>query len=407
MFKSFKSPSSFTKTWISSITQVDSAMWNSLAKPLLTPFLEWEWLWSLEISGCAIATEGWLPNHLLLWQGQKLIAVAPLYLKGHSYGEFVFDHQWADLARRIGIDYYPKLLGMAPFTPAAGYRFLIDPDITEPSEIDNITDALILEIDHFCDRHKISGAHFLFVDPTWKHELESRGYSAWMHHSYIWENQNFQSFDDYLKSFDSNQRRNIKRERKAVTNANVTMKVYTGAQIPHHFYTYMYDLYSDTCDKFWGGSKYLNRKFFEQLRTCFSDRLVFTAGEVEGNPIPVGMAFCIRKGENLYGRYWGSAQDVDSLHFDACYYTPIDWAIAEGIKTFDPGAGGQHKIRRGFPATPNYSLHRFYRPRLGQILIPHIQEVNEYERRQIEALNQELPFNFEQPILGDISEDKG
>jgi len=407
MFKSIKSPSPYTKTWISSITQVDSTVWNYLAKPLLTPFLEWEWLWNLEDSGCAIAQEGWLANHLLLWRGQKLVAAAPLYLKGHSYGEFVFDHQWADLARRIGIDYYPKLLGMAPFTPAAGYRFLIDPDITELSEIKNITDELILEIDRFCDRHKISGAHFLFVDPTWKHELESRGYSAWMHHSYIWENQNFQSFDDYLKSFDSNQRRNIKRERKAVTNANVAMKVYTGEQIPHHFYSYMYDLYSDTCDKFWGGSKYLNRKFFEQLRTCFSDRLVFTAGEVEDNPVPVGMAFCIRKGENLYGRYWGAAQDVDSLHFDACYYTPIDWAIAEGIKTFDPGAGGQHKKRRGFPATPNYSLHRFYRPRLGQILIPHIQEVNEYEQRQIEALNQELPFSFEQPTLANILEDKG
>jgi uncharacterized protein len=403
----FKISSPYSKTWISSITQVDSAMWNSLAKPLSTPFLEWEWLWSLEISGCAIATEGWLPNHLLLWQGKKLVAAAPLYLKGHSYGEFVFDHQWADLARRIGINYYPKLLGMAPFTPAAGYRFLIDPDITDQLEIKKITDTLIVEIDSFCDRHKISGAHFLFVDPTWKHELESRGYSAWMHHSYVWENQNFQCFDDYLKSFDSNQRRNIKRERKAVTNANVTMKVYTGDQIPQHFYSYMYDLYSDTCDKFWGGSKYLNRKFFEQLRTCFSDRLVFTAGEVEGSPIPVGMAFCIRKGENLYGRYWGCIQEVDSLHFDACYYTPIDWAIAEGIKTFDPGAGGQHKKRRGFPATPNYSLHRFYRPRLGQILIPHIQEVNEYELRQIAALNQELPFTFEQPTLENVSESLG
>jgi predicted N-acyltransferase len=399
MFKSFKSPSPYIKTWISSITQVDRILWNTLAKPLLTPFFEWEWLWNLEDSGCAIAQEGWLANHLLLWQGQKLVAAAPLYLKGHSYGEFVFDHQWADLARRIGIDYYPKLLGMAPFTPAAGYRFLIDPEITDQGEIKKILDEMIGEIDHFCDRHKIPSANFLFVDPTWKHELESRGFTAWMHHSYVWENQNFQNFDDYLKGFDSNQRRNIKRERKAVTNANITMKVYTGDRIPHHFYSFMYDLYSDTCNKFWGGSKYLNRKFFEQLRTCFSDRLVFTAGEVEGYPTPVGMAFCIRKDQNLYGRYWGAVQDIDCLHFDACYYTPIDWAIAEGIKNFDPGAGGEHKKRRGFPATPNYSLHRFYRPRLGQILIPHINEINEYEQRQIEAINQELPFSVEAPSL--------
>ncbi len=391
----------YTKTWINSIDQVDRTAWNYLAKPLTTPFLEWEWLWNLETSGCAIAQEGWLANHLLIWQDHKLIAAAPLYLKGHSYGEFVFDHQWADLSNRLGINYYPKLLGMTPFTPAAGYRFLIDSDITDPLEIKTLLDAMLAEIDLFCTANKISSAHFLFVDPIWKQELQSRGYTPWMHHSYVWENQNFQNFDDYLKGFDSNQRRNIKRERKTVANGNITMKVYAGNDIPEHFYGFMYDLYSDTCDKFWGGSKYLNRQFFEQLRTCFSDRLVFTAGELEGFPTPVGMAFCVHKNQNLYGRYWGAVQDIDCLHFDACYYTPIDWAIAKGIKTFDPGAGGQHKKRRGFPATPNYSLHRFYRPRLAQILIPHIQEVNEFEQRQINAINAELPFCQEQPVLKD------
>lgn len=395
----FKSPSAYTKTWISSITQVDRNAWNLMAKPLPTPFLEWEWLWALETSGCAIAELGWLPNHLLVWQGKNLIAAAPMYLKGHSYGEFVFDHQWADLARRIGINYYPKLLGMAPFTPAAGYRFLLNPDLNDPMAIKQIWDEIISEIDLFCDRHKIASSHFLFVEPNWKHELENRGYTTWLHHSYIWVNQNFQTFDDYLKSFDANQRRNIKRERKAISNAQITMQVYAADQIPTGFHSFMYDLYSDTCDKFWGGSKYLNRKFFELLPHCFGDRLMFTAGEV--NNIPVGMAFCIRKGANLYGRYWGAVQDIDCLHFNACYYTPIEWAISQGIQIFDPGAGGQHKKRRGFPATPNYSLHRFYRPRLNQILIPHIHEVNDYEQRQIAAINQELPFTVAPPSLLD------
>lgn len=386
----------YTTTWIDSINQVKPEIWNALAKPLETPFLEWEWLSNLESSGCAVPKEGWLPSHLLVWQAGSLVAAAPLYIKGHSYGEFVFDHQWADLSYRLGIEYYPKLLGMAPFTPAAGYRFLMSPDVENKSQL---TKLILTEIDHFCDRNRISGCHFLFVDPEWRYELESHGYTTWLHHSYVWENQGFSNFDDYLKNFNANQRRNIKRERKAVENAGLTMQVYTGDNIPHHFYSLMYDLYSDTCDKFWGGSKYLNRKFFEQLYHCFRDRIVFITGMTEASPKPAGMAFCIRKGNQLYGRYWGATQDVDCLHFDTCYYTPIDWAIAEGIQSFDPGAGGRHKKRRGFPATPNYSLHRFYHPRLKQILLPHIKEINAYERRQIEAINQELPFDFEPPSL--------
>ncbi|CAN1211019.1 GNAT family N-acetyltransferase [Tumidithrix helvetica PCC 7403] len=399
-----KSSQPYTTTWIDSVHKVKPETWNALAKPLKTPFFEWEWLASLETSGCSTPKEGWLPNHLLVWQGNQLMAIAPLYLKGHSYGEFVFDHQWADLSYRLGINYYPKLLGMAPFTPAAGYRFLFAPEVLHP---DKIIDLILTEIDRFCDRAQISGCHFLFVDPDWRAELEKRGFTAWMHHSYIWENQNFSSFDDYLKNFNANQRRNIKRERKAVENAGLKMRVYTGEEIPHFFYGFMYELYSDTCDKFWGGSKYLNRKFFESLQHCFRDRLVFVAGvaadaiagETDSHHKPIGMSFCIRKGEQLYGRYWGSVQEVDSLHFDACYYTPIEWAIAQGIRSFDPGAGGQHKKRRGFPAIPNYSLHRFYPNRLKQILVSHIHEVNSYEVRQIQAINNELPFDFEPPML--------
>ena len=177
------------------------------------------------------------------------------------------------------------------------------------------------------------------------------------------------------------------------------MRVYIGEEIPHYFYGYMYELYSDHCNKFWGGSKYLNRKFFEHLAPSFRDRLVFVAGEVADYPQPVGMSFCIRKDDLLFGRYWGCVQEIDCLHFNACYYTPIEWAIAQGIKRFDPGAGGQHKKRRGFPATPNYSLHRFYRDRLRQILVPYIHEVNAYEAQQIQAINNELPFDFAEPEL--------
>ncbi len=381
----------YSVAWINNIAEVPQTEWDALALPLKTPFLEWEWLHCIEKSGSTTAQTGWLPNHLIVWRDRQLVAAAPLYLKGHSYGEFVFDHQWADLANRLGVQYYPKLLGMAPFTPAEGYRFLIAPGEDE----DELTELMIGAIDHFCDRNRISGCHFLYVDPEWRLVLERHGFSSWLHHNYIWENSGFNTFDDYLGVFNSNQRRNIKRERKAVENAGLQMKTLTGEEIPKHLFPLMYSFYADTCDKFgWWGSKYLTKRFFELLYPKYCHRVLFAAAYHQGdNHKPIGMSFCITKGDRLYGRYWGSFQEIDSLHFDACYYTPIEWAIAHGIQTFDPGAGGRHKKRRGFPATPNHSLHRFYNPRLGKILKSYIGEVNELEQQEIDAINQDIPFS--------------
>ncbi len=382
--------SSYNVAWINKIAEVPQSAWDALAMPLKTPFLEWEWLNNLETSGSATGQAGWLPNHLTVWRGLTLIAAAPLYIKGHSYGEFVFDNQWADLAQRIGVEYYPKMLGMSPFTPAEGYRFLIAPGEDE----DKLTEIMVSAIDHFCDRHDISGCHFLYVDPNWKPVLEKHGFTSWLHHSSIWQNSGFKTFDDYLAMFNANQRRNIKRERKAVEKAGLRLQVLTGDEIPKSLFPLMYNFYADTCDKFgWWGSKYLTKRFFEQLHANYRHRVVFVAAYSEfDSHQPMGMSFCLTKGEKLYGRYWGSFQDIDCLHFDACYYAPIEWAIAHGIQTFDPGAGGRHKKRRGFPATPNHSMHRFYNRRLTQILIPYLREVNELERQEIEAINQNLPF---------------
>lgn len=380
----------YSIAWINKISEVPQAAWDSLALPLKTPFFEWEWLHTLEASGSATAQAGWLPNHLTVWRDRDLIAIAPLYIKGHSYGEFVFDHQWADIASRLGIEYYPKLLGMSPFTPAEGYRFLIAPGEDEEA----LTELMVAEIDHFCVQHRLSGCNFLYVDPDWRSVMERHGFTAWLHHSFIWQNQNYQTFDDYLNAFNANQRRNIKRERKAVNNAGLQLKALTGDEIPHAVFSLMYAFYADTCDKFgWWGSKYLTKRFFEQLHAHYRHRVVFFAAYGEQDPRePMGMSFCLTKGEQLYGRYWGSFQDIDCLHFDACYYTPIEWAIAHGIQTFDPGAGGRHKKRRGFPATPNHSLHRFYHPRLTQVLRSCISQVNDMEQQELDAINAELPF---------------
>ncbi|MEW5861165.1 MAG: GNAT family N-acetyltransferase, partial [Cyanobacteriota bacterium] len=352
----------YSVAWISKIAEVPQAEWDAIALPLKTPFLEWDWLNNMETSGSVGAKAGWLPTHLTVWRDRQLIAAAPLYLKGHSYGEFVFDHQWADLAQRLGVQYYPKLLGMSPMTPAEGYRFLIAPGEDE----DELTELMVEAIDHFCQKNRISGCHFLYVDPQWRPVLERHGYTPWLHHSFIWQNTGFNTFDDYLGAFNANQRRNIKRERKAVEKAGLQIRTLTGDEIPKPLFSLMYDFYADTCDKFgWWGSKYLTRRFFEQLHPRYSHRVLFVAAYDEQNDRqPIGMSFCLTKGDQLYGRYWGSYQDIDCLHFNACYYTPIEWAIAHGIQSFDPGAGGRHKKRRGFPATSNYSMHRFYNPRL-------------------------------------------
>ncbi|HLO48280.1 MAG TPA: GNAT family N-acetyltransferase [Kamptonema sp.] len=381
----------YSVAWISKIAEVPKSEWDALAMPLRTPFLEWEWLNNLEISGSVTAKTGWLPHHLTVWRERQLIAAAPLYVKSHSYGEFVFDHQWAELAARIGVEYYPKLMGMTPFTPAEGYRFLIAPGEDE----DLLTGLMVSAIDHFCDRNKISGCNFLYVDPQWQQVMERHGFNSWLHHSYIWENQGYQTFDDYLAAFNANQRRNIKRERKAVEKAGLRIETLTGDAIGQALFPRMYSFYESTCDKFgWWGSKYLSKRFFELLHHNYRDRVLFVAAyDRQEASLPVGMSFCIFKGDRLYGRYWGSLEDIECLHFDACYYTPIEWAIANGISTFDPGAGGRHKKRRGFPATPNYSLHRFYNPRLSQILQAYIGQINEREQEEIDLVNQDLPFS--------------
>ncbi len=389
IFKEHKPKYSFV--WTQTIAAIPQSAWDALALPLKTPFLEWHWLNNLEISHSATANAGWLANHLIVWRDRTLIAAAPLYLKGHSQGEFIFDHQWAELASRLGIEYYPKLLGMTPFTPAEGYRFLIASGENE----EEITALMLHEIDNFCVKHGISGCHFLYVDPQWRPLLERQGFTTWLHHSYIWGNTGFQTFDDYLTVFNANQRRNIKRERKAVEKAGLKLQALTGEEIPNSLFPLMYDFYADTCDKFgWWGSKYLTKKFFEQLYHNYRHRVVFFAAYNQQDPRhPVGMSFCLFKEDQLYGRYWGSLQQIDCLHFDACYYAPIEWAIARGIQSFDPGAGGRHKKRRGFPATPNHSLHRFYNNRLGQIILPWVRQVNQIEQQEIDAINAELPFN--------------
>ena len=384
--------SGFSIRWVDSISNLDPTAWNELADRLTTPFLEWEWLHLMEASGSTSAKTGWLPHHLTIWSDRNLIAAAPLYIKGHSAGEFVFDQVWADLANQLSIAYYPKLVGMSPFTPMIGYRFLIAPGEDE----DALTQLIIKEIDRFCQRFRLSGCSFLFVDPDWQSRCLRDAFSQWMHQSYIWQNRGYRSFDDYLAMFNSNQRRNIKRERKDMESQELTLRVIEGEQIPQTFMPIMYDYYVRTNEKFgpWG-CKFLNYSFFDGLYYRYRHRLVAVTAydRQDQNGSPVGMSLLVTKGDKLYGRYWGCARSIKNLHFNACYYSPIEWAISRDIQNFDPGAGGPHKLRRGFSAIPNYSLHRFFDHRLKGLMQSHIDEINRMEQEHIDMLNDELPFS--------------
>jgi predicted N-acyltransferase len=343
----------------------------------------------LEESGSAVETNGWLPHHLTVWRGDRLVAAAPLYIKNHSAGEFVFDHVWVDVARRLEIQYYPKLVGMSPFSPTIGYRFLIAPDEDDVA----LSAAMLQAIDTLCRRYGLSGCSFHYVDPKWSRVLVGQGFLAWTHQSFVWENKGFQCFDDYLAIFRSGQRRNIKRERRAMDRQNIRLVALSGDKITSDLLRHMYALYSDTNAQFgpWG-CHYLTAEFFEGLHARYRRRILLINAYQSDHPLPIGMSFLLFKGDRLYGRYWGATTEAHALHFNACYYAPIEWAIQNGINYFDPGIGGYHKVRRGFKAVPNYSFHRFREWRLQEILRLNIGKINKMAMAQINDINAERPL---------------
>ena len=366
--------------------------WNALLGEEASPFLEWEWFAALEKSGSIVPETGWHPLHLALREEGRLIAVAPLYLKTHSQGEFVFDYFWAEAAQAMKRPYYPKLVGVIPATPAEGYRFLVAADKDE-----KLLTAVLLEAgERICRENKIPGFHILFADPAWASSLPEAGFLAWKHHHYLWENSGFRGFEDYLGEFTKNQRKNIRKEKARAGEQGLEVRVVSAADVPAGHFKRMFELYTRTNDKFvpWD-ARFVNEEFFSLLEASYRHRIYFSeARRSEGKDTedPLALAFLVRKGGRVWGRYWGSSEDVRDLHFTACYYAPMEWCIAEGIRSFDPGAGSPHKIRRGFRAVPDYSYHRLLDPGLDRLFRTNLDQVNAYEQEQLDELNAELPL---------------
>jgi len=308
----------------------------------------------------------------------------------------VFDQTFARLAADLGLRYYPKLLGMSPVSPVLGYRFHVRSGEDEAL----LTRELLRAIDRFCEQNGILSCNFLYVDPQWRPLAEAAGCAAWLNQQSLWSRGDDQSFEDYLKGFNANQRRNIKRERKAVAKAGITVTPLSGDQLDLTLLQTMHRFYEQHCAR-WGpwGSKYLEEGFFEALARLHRDQLVLFSAH-RGDPRdPVAMSMCVQDGRQLWGRYWGSHEEIDCLHFEVCYYAPIEWALANGIVSFDPGAGGSHKRRRGFVARPHASLHRWYQPQMDQLIRTWLPKVNGLMLEEIEAINAELPFKAEPPAL--------
>ena len=380
--------------WHKSIKEIPKREWEKLCHSSKNPFYDWEWLNTLETSNSININTGWQPLFLSAWRSNSLIAVAPLYLKNHSFGEFVFDNLFSELAINLGVPYYPKIVGMSPASPIQGYRFFF---ADKENEID-LTALMIKTIDQFAIENGILSCNFLYVDPNWQQSAELANCSKWTNIKSLWSSGTDKTFLDYLNRFNSNQRRNIKRERKFIRDKGIQISNKIGKEIETKDMQLMHSFYKGHCDR-WGawGSKYLSEKFFQELaKKQNNEQVILFYAYLQNSDDPIAMSLCIKNEQYLWGRYWGCKEEIDYLHFELCYYSPIEWALQNKIKFFDPGAGGSHKRRRGFLAVPNISLHRWYNKEINYLIKQWLPKANELIMNEIKATNNEVPFKSKQ-----------
>jgi predicted N-acyltransferase len=339
-----------------------------------SPFLEWGWLASLEDAGCVGGRSGWSPQHLTLFQEDRLVAACPLYVKTNSEGEFVFDWSWASAAHRAGIDYYPKMLVGIPFTPATGLRFLTAPHLDRRGVVRLFGEALR----DLCKEHELSSVHVNFCTEEEAEVLRDVGFTERAGFQYKWRNRGYGSFDDYLAALRHKRRKEVKRERRALDEQGVSIDVHVGDEIPDELFRPMYHLYLTTVDKYVYGRRYLTSRFFDLLRERFRSNLCFLTAR-QGGELLAG-TFNVQKSGVLYGRYWGTREELRNLHFNVCYYATIEHCIRAGLERFEPGAGGEFKWLRGFDPEPTRSMHLMCDARLADAVRRFVQA----ERREIE-----------------------
>jgi uncharacterized protein len=344
------------------MSEIDRSAWDALVRAEDTPFLSWTWLSTLEDAGCVRADVGWLPVHLTLYDDDRLVGAAPAYLKGNSEGEFVFDWKFAELASRLKVEYYPKLLLAVPFTPANGTRFLAAAGYDRARAVSLLGTAAV----ELANQAGASSVHTLFLTGDEVSALAPLGYCERHGVQFHWHRRGARTFEEFLTRLPSKKRTQIRRERKDLRARGIEIRTLERDQYTPAAARTMYRFYRSTVDKFYWGRRYLNPKFFELIAERFAEHLAWVFAYRDGKPI--AGAFNVRGDRSLFGRYWGTDVDEPFLHFDVCYYHGIDDCLRWGLDTFEPGAGGEHKHARGFDATVTRSSHVVFDPRLRSIM---------------------------------------
>jgi len=374
--------------FLSSVGQVAARDWNGVAGTDY-PFIRHEFLSALENSRSVCAETGWQPCHLTLSRKDRLVAVMPLYLKFHSYGEYVFDWAWADAWYRQGLAYYPKLLTAIPFTPATGPRICVAPG----HERSRVLAAVLAAIRQFADERELSSWHLLFPEEGDARALREQGLSLRTASQFHWYNRDYEDFDRFLARFNSRKRKTLRRERRRVGEQGIELRRLEGDELGEADWDAFHRFYQLTYAKRSGHGGYLKRDFFMEIGRTLARHCMMVVARCDGRP--VAGSLCFHSGDTLYGRYWGCERELDCLHFEACYYQGIEYCIERGLARFDPGAQGEHKIQRGFEPTRTRSCHWVADPRFARAIEDFTRREDDHIDHYMNQAAEYLPFRRE------------
>jgi len=363
------------------IEDVDRETWRTLEPPEF-PFFDFEFLHALEHSGSIGRRSGWSPAYLVCKEVRGVLGALCLYLKTDSYGEYIFDWEWARAYQQYGLSYYPKLVSAVPFTPATGPKLLLRPDLDVTTRA-RVTTLLLEAAEDLGTEYRVSSSHVLFLPKEELSEFTRRGFTVRHSLQFHWRNRGYETFSDYLQALSGKRRRQISRERRQLGGEGLEILHLTGDTLLPEHASLMHSLYLATLDGKWG-VPYLNRAFFDEIFRTMKDRTLLVLAR-HGAGSPVAGALFFLKDTSLFGRYWGAAQRVRNLHFELCYYQAIDFAIERGFKLLEAGAQGEHKLARGFLPSLTYSAHKIRDPAFGRAIGEYI----ESEKRMLKGAMEE------------------
>ena len=376
------------------IGHVDEAAWRSLEPPDF-PFFDLEFLRALERSGSIGEASGWSPVYLVCRDATGVLGALCLYLKADSYGEYVFDWEWARAYRQHGLPYYPKLVAAVPFTPATGPKLLVRPDLGEAARA-AVTGALLDAAGGLGDEGGVSSSHALFLTGPDLEEFAGRGFAVRHSLQFHWRNHGYDGFADYLAALEGKRRRQVARERRQLADEGLEIERLTGEDLRPEHARIMYRFYLATFDRKWG-FPYLTEAFFAEAFASMRDRTLLVLAREGQTGRPVAGALNFFKGRSLFGRYWGAIENRRNLHFELCYYQAIEFAIERGMALFEAGAQGEHKLARGFLPTLTYSAHEIRHPGFRHAIERYIAEEREMLAETLEAYAHHDPYKEPAP----------